>query len=165
VDESKLKKDILTYVTDLRHRLSTIRKLATENARKVLKRTKTWFDRKATAGKQFDLGDVLILIPDDEKKTICTLERTSENRKKVGDTNYDIQLSDGSVKTFHVNQLRRFKEISQFVGAVVVTAGPLVNEEDKNLNVIEDDTALQCKIELSLPFVNTKKFWGYLMNT
>lgn len=152
--DCKPKKDVLTYMLDLKDRLSAARQAANEHAHAEGVRTKQWYDRNATANKVFKPGDkCLILESVDPRKLFARWSEPATVISQKDHRSYDLKLNDGTVKTFHVNQLRLYNERTEFVNAVVVAADTTSNFEDQFLPIIDDEVSepLKFNIEESLP--------------
>ena len=150
---------------DLRDRLRISRKLANDHAAMIQDKTKAWYDRKCTKGKELDPGQkVIILEPDDSRKLFARWSEPKTVLKRVNDRNYEVDMGDGTSKLFHVNQLRSFKEPVEFSNAVVITADVAQNEEDAFLPIVEDEVSgdLNFKIETSLPSEQQQKLTALL---
>ncbi len=121
--ERELKRNVLSYVTELRQRLSVTREIAHKNADIEHQRTKLWYDKHCTPDKNFKPGDkVLVLEPVDSRKMSAKWSEPAEVIKQAGLRTYDVKLADETIKSFHINQLRMFNERTDFVCPVIVTA-------------------------------------------
>jgi hypothetical protein len=140
----KLKKDVLSHLNDLREQLKINKQISKDHEREAHAKTKAWYDKDATKNKKFAEGDaVLILQPDDSRKLFAQWMGPKVVSKKIDDRNYEVQLENGVTKIFHVNQLRKFIERTEFISSVVVSADTDENPEDDYMRVIEDDSDTQ----------------------
>jgi hypothetical protein len=139
--ERKVRKNVLKYLTDLRERIEINRDLATQQAIKSHKRIRAWYNKNANANKTFSTGDkVIILEPDDTRKLFARFSEPKTVEKQLDDRNYLIRLSDDVTKVFHVNQLRKYVERTEYANSVVVACDSEQNPEDSFIKVIEDET-------------------------
>jgi hypothetical protein len=154
-DDVKVRSDVGKYLADLRERLELTRKIADEHAEKVQTRNKEYYDKKATIGKEFEVNcRVLVLEPSDTRKLFATWIGPGIVKKKVGDRSYLVQFDSGKANIYHVNQLRKFKERTEFINTVVIEEDRELNSEDCYLPGIDDDDVgeeLCFNIEQSLP--------------
>ena len=138
--EKNVKKDVITYINNLRDQLSRNQQASKEHALKMHSKTKALFDQRATKDKKFELGQkVLILEPDDTRKLYARWSEPREVIECIDNRNYRIKLDNNASKIFHVNQLRAYNERTEFINSVVVIADSSQNEEDEHITVIEDD--------------------------
>jgi hypothetical protein len=152
--ERQIKKNVISYLSQLRERISSMRTLTEQHRDKQNEKTSHWFNKQCTAGKVFRSGDkVLILEPTDPRKMYATWTGPGEVVKQLGNRNYVVRLDDERERTFHVNQLRLFHQRTDDVAAVVVCADLALNHEDRHLTVIEDECTdkMDFKIETDLP--------------
>ena len=152
--ERKIKKNVVKYLQDLGERLRAARDSANKHANGQGARTKSWFDRNATPNKTFKPGDkCLVLESVDPCKMHSRWSEPVDVLRQIGHRSYEVKMNDGEVRVFHVNQLRRFNERTEFVNAVVVAADAAANYEDSYLPIRDDETSepLNFNIEPSLP--------------
>jgi hypothetical protein len=112
------------------------------------------FNRNATADKAFIQGDkCLVLEAIDPSEMYARWSEPATVLIQQGLRNYEVKLNDGKVEVFHVNQLRRYNERTEFINAVIVAADTVSNYEEKFLPVIDDEITepLKFNIEESLP--------------
>jgi hypothetical protein len=152
-DDREVKRNVLSYLTDLRSRLAASRAVANQHASEIQAKTKQWYDRQCTKSKQFQPGaKVIVLEPDDSRKLFARWSEPMTVSRQTNERNYEVILPDGRKKIFHINQLRRFNDPVEFIHAVVITAEATGDEEDENIQALEDrNSEMDFKIETSLP--------------
>ena len=97
------------YVIELRDILEQTCKLSHENLKKVQKKQKAYFDRRARSRK-FDVGDkVLLLLPTDSNKLLLQWNGPYEVVEVVNRMDYKIDVK-GIVSTYHANMLKQYAE-------------------------------------------------------
>lgn len=172
------KKDVLTYLDDLRQTLQTASDIAQSNADKQQDRMKAYYDRQCT-DRTLTVGqEVLLLMRDSPFKMEGTWTGPMRITRVIDRFNYEVQL-DGRRQTYHINMLRPFRrqsddETSERIAIVISpddendsdSEMPTVYEyqdsdESKKFNIGENLTAEQ-KTELlnllnSFPEVFTSK--------
>ena len=112
-------KTALQHVLDLREKVEETCRIARESLEKEAIRQKRHFDKKAKL-RVFPIGcKVLILSPCKENKMKMAWKGPYVVQKRVGPTDYKIQVGD-KVKTYHVNLLQRYLERNEVVAAVSV---------------------------------------------
>ena len=138
--EREIKRDVLSYVTDLRQRLAVTREIADKNADIEHKRTKSWYDQHCTPGKVFKVGEkVLFSEQTDLRRMYAKWSEPAEVVNQIGPRTYSVKLADHTIESFHINQLRKFNQRTDFVCPVIVAADSSRNAEDTYLNAIEDE--------------------------
>ena len=102
--------DVLSYVQGVYDRLQESKEIVRQNMEKSQRRQKSWYDQKARET-NLNVGDkVLVLLPTRTEKLLAKWKGPYPITKKVGQVNYDIQLSDCRKKLFHINMLKRWHE-------------------------------------------------------
>lgn len=150
-DERKLKKNVISYLQNLRDQLKIKNEVAKENELRSHAKTKTWYDKNATVGKKFVNGDlVLILEPDDTRKLYARWIGPKVVSKQLDERNYEVCIDENVKKIFHVNQLRKFHARTDVTASVIVCADLEENPEDENIRIIEDGSSLTFNIEPTL---------------
>jgi len=154
--ECTVKRNVLTYLSDLRKQLEISRKVAAEHATAVQDRTKKWYDAKSSSKEFLPDDQVIILIPDDTRKLFARWSEAKKVVRRINCRNYLVDMGNGKTKIFHVNQLRRYTQPVEYT-ATVVTADANCNAEDSHIKILQDDDVTneidcgQFKIEMSLP--------------
>ena len=143
-NERKLKSDVISYITDLRTKIRVNQELSRHHALASHAKTKKWFDKNCSPNKKFEPGDkILVLEPTDSRKLFARWSDPKTVVRRIDDRNYEIAMDENNaVKTFHVNQLRKYNERTEFINMVVITADPNVNTEDEHLRVLEDEQSI-----------------------
>lgn len=136
---SKIKANVVTYITDLQNKIDTSNRLAQQHAKISQDKTKAWYDRNAML-KTFEPDDtVIVLIADDARKLHARWSQPCKVIKRLGDRSYQIQMPDGRTSVRHVNCLRRYTPRTEYVNVATVTADTAINDEDSHLLLVEWD--------------------------
>ena len=140
-EEKKVKRDVISYINDLREKIRVNQQMSKEHALASHTKTKVWFDKHCMQNKSFDPGDkVLILEPTDTRKMYACWSEPKSIARKIDDRNYEVFVDEQrKVKTFHVNQLRKFNERTEFINMVIVSVDPKTNAEDDHILSIDDE--------------------------
>lgn len=109
--EKDTEEDVVTYVSRVRERMEEAQEIVKQNSSAMQTKHKEYYDRKARE-LNLDVGDqVLLLLPDSNKKFLAKWQGPYKITRKIGRVNYEIKMPDkGDRKQiFHVNLLKRWK--------------------------------------------------------
>lgn len=146
------KRNILSYVLQMREKLQQISIIARENLRQAQAKQKVWYDRKARA-RVFQPGDqVLLLLPTSENRLVAKWQGPFKVRRKVGPVDYQIEIPSRQqpLQVFHINLLKKWHDRAfQPEPAVVLKQQLLVravhteeDAEEQYLPVQQDESSL-----------------------
>ncbi len=146
------KRNILSYVLQMREKLQQVSIIARENLRQAQAKQKAWYDRKARA-RVFQPGDqVLLLLPTSENRLVAKWQGPFKVRRKVGPVDYQIEIPSRQqpLQVFHVNLLKKWHDRAlQPEPAVVLKQQLLVravhteeDAEEQYLPVQQDESSL-----------------------
>ena len=110
-------RNLLQHVIDVRTRMVQSVEMAHENLKDSQKNMKSWYDQKAR-DKAFVEGDeVLVLLPESKKSLEAKWQGPFRVMRKVSDLNYEVDVggSRKSLRTYHVNLLRKWKSRQETV--------------------------------------------------
>ena len=104
---------LLSYVLNIRDRLTQMSELAQENLHQVQVRQRQWYDCNARE-RNFSVGDrVLVLRPTDTIKLKAQWQGPFEVTRQVPPVDYEVysghRLKSQRLKVCHVNMLRRYE--------------------------------------------------------
>lgn len=118
-DELALKKNVISYMTDLCNKLHSVNNLAQEHASEVQDRVKAWYDTKSRE-RVLEPGDkVLVLLPEDGRKMMAFWRGPFEVLKRIGEYNYEISMGQRKNTIMHINMLKKFNERIETVNTVI----------------------------------------------
>ena len=119
------------YVIDLRNRIESTCRLASENLKEAAKTYKKHFDKRAKM-RNLNVGDeVLILLPTDNNKLLMQWKGPFSVTEKVGPTDYRIQVGKLS-KLFHINMLKQYLNREETVTGAFMA---IVDDEEDEIMI------------------------------
>ena len=165
--DKRIKRNVISYLSELREKLQTASEIAHENAASAQRRWKEQYDRRSTDRVLEPGQKVLVLLPSSSYKMFAKWEGPFIVRKKLDDVNYVIDLGHRLI-TLHINMLKLFHEPTQLVG-VVLTAVE-AEEEDESycpITIEREEGPVDLNIGTHLTPVQRKQMStaAYLANT
>lgn len=132
------------YVLDLREKIQDTCDLVKQELRKSQLKNKIYFDRRARH-RSFKVGDlVLLLLPLKDNKLEMHWQGPFPVRKKVGLYDYQIEMSSGKLKVFHINMLKLYVQRPDETTSTLTVAAIacVVEEEPHSEDLMVDDSEL-----------------------
>jgi hypothetical protein len=119
IEELTLKKNVISYLTDLCTKLHSANDLAQEHALKVQDRVKTWYDKKSRE-RRLEVNDkVLVLLPEDGRKMHAFWRGPYDVLRRIDDFNYETNMGQRKNTIMHINMLKKFNERVEAVNTVI----------------------------------------------
>jgi hypothetical protein len=110
--EDSIQTDVLSYVSNFRERLHSVREIARNNLENAQDDMKTWYDRNSTE-REFQVGDqVLAMLPMPGSPLKARFYGPYVISRRVGDLDYEL-LTPGRRKQkqlCHINMLKLYKQ-------------------------------------------------------
>ena len=100
----------VSYVLEMRQRMSEMMELVKENLARAQKKQKLWYDGKARVREFTEGQEVLVLLPTANNKLEAKWSGPYKITKKVGQVNYTVDMKGTRkrFRVFHVNMLREW---------------------------------------------------------
>lgn len=112
-------KDVYNYMFDLQEKIQETCKVAQLEIAKSQQKNEKYYNRGARYRK-FEIGEkVLLMIPMRTDKLSLKWYGPYVVKEKVGSYDYRIEMSDGKIRIYHVNMLKKFNERDETIGDVI----------------------------------------------